>query len=377
MPTILIGADICPIEGNRPLFESGDAQGLFHDLLPEFEQADLVIANLECPLIEKQTPILKTGPVFGEASACINGIKRAGIDVLGLANNHVLDHGAEGLMNTLAVCARAGLATVGSGENLEAARRIWVKELAGLKVGILAMAEREFSIATKHSPGANPLDVIDFVRNVTSCRESFDYLVVLLHGGDEFQVPTPRLQDTCHFLIESGAGAVIVQHPHVLGGYEDYHGGHIVYGQGALVMDEALYRDRESFHEGFLVKLAIAADASSKMEIVPFVQSSPAPGARRMDHAKEPEFRRQLAQRSAAIQDGDFVQAEWLKFCEQRKHVYLSGLLGHNRVLSKLNAQGSLTRFLYNKKVLLRARNIVSCETHREAVETIFNHPLL
>src|SRR5437660_841918 len=193
MVTILIGADICPIEGNRPYFKQGDAKSLFNDLLPEFEQADLCIANLECPLIEQSTPILKTGPTFGEESACINGIKQAGIDVLGLANNHVLDHGSSGLKNTLEVCAKAGIATVGAGDNLEAARRIWIKEIKGIKVGILAVAEHEFSIATKDSPGANPLDLIDCVRNLKSSSDSFDYLIVLLHGADEFHVPTPRI----------------------------------------------------------------------------------------------------------------------------------------------------------------------------------------
>ena len=375
--TILLGADICPTESNRPYFQSGDARSLFNELLGELEQADLVIANLECPLVEKETPIKKTGPTFGEPSACINGIKQAGIHVLCIANNHILDHGAAGLSNTLDVCARAGLATVGAGPNLDAARRILIRDFGAIKVGVLAIAEHEFSIATKHSAGANPLDLIDFVRNVTAHRDQFDYLIVLLHGGDEFFVPSPRIQDTCRFMVEMGANAVIVQHPHVLGGYEDYRGGHIVYGQGALLMDEAIYRDRQSFHEGFLVKLSIAAAATSTMAIVPFVQSNPAPGAHRMDPAKEQDFRRQLAQRSAAIQDEAFVQAEWLKFCDQNKHSYISGLLGHNRILSKLNARGWLTRFLYNPRALLGVRNTVLCETHREAIETIFDHHLL
>jgi poly-gamma-glutamate capsule biosynthesis protein CapA/YwtB (metallophosphatase superfamily) len=377
MVSLIIGADVCPIEGNQPYFLNGDAGALLHDLLPEFEQADLSVANLECPLIEHQTPILKTGPTFGEPDACINGIKQAGIDVLCLANNHILDHGAPGLHNTLQVCARAGIETVGAGSNLDAARRILIRDVGGLKVGIFAVAEHEFSIATKHSPGANPLDLIDFVRNVADHRGQFDYLIVLLHGGDEFLVPSPRIQNTCRFLVEMGANAVIVQHSHVLGGYEDYRGGHIVYGQGALLMDEAIYRDRRSFHEGFLVKLSIAADATSSMKIVPFIQSDPAPGARRMDQAKEQEFCRLLTQRSAAIRDDAFVQAEWLRFCEENKHAYISGLLGHNRILSKLNAGGWLTRFLYNQRVLLGVRNIVCCETHRDAIETIFNHHLL
>jgi poly-gamma-glutamate synthesis protein (capsule biosynthesis protein) len=377
MPTILIGGDICPIEANRPLFEMGDATRLFNDLLPEFQQADLVIANLECPLIENKTPICKTGPVFGEPSRCINGIKQSGIDVLCLANNHTLDHGAPGLKNTMEVCAKAGIDVVGAGENLAAARRILIKDIQGTRIGILAVAEREFSIAAKNSAGANPLDLADLVRNFRDHRATLDYLVVLLHGADEFHVPTPRIRDTCHFMIEMGANAVIVQHPHVLGGYEEYQGGHIVYGQGALIMDEAIYRNLKSFHQGFLVKLTIGKNSRPKMELVPYTQSDPTPGARRMVGSQEQEFLKSLEQKSLAISDDGFVEAEWLRFCERNKHEYLSSLLGHNRILARLNRIGLAEKFFHGREALLRAKNIACCETHREAIQTIFDHRMI
>ena len=377
MATVLIGADICPVEGNRSYFEKGDTRNLFNNLLVEFERADLRIANLECPLIEKPTPILKTGPTFGEANACINGIKAAGVDVLSLANNHILDHGSEGLKNTLEVCAKAGIATTGAGDNLRAARQILVTDVKGIRVGILAVAEHEFSTATKDSPGANPLDLIDFVRNVNSRRREIDCLIVLLHGADEFCVPSPRIQDTCRFMIEMGANTVVVQHPHCLGGYEQYQGGHIVYGQGALIMDEPIYRPLKSFHEGFLVKLSITAGAASTMDIVPFVQSDPVPGLRRMEKSKEQEFRRSLEAKSEALKNDSVVEADWLKFCERRKYAYISGLLGHNRVMRKLNSYGYLTRLLYGRRQLLGVKNLVCCETHREVIETIFNEGMI
>jgi poly-gamma-glutamate capsule biosynthesis protein CapA/YwtB (metallophosphatase superfamily) len=377
MATVIIAADICPLGVNLPLLKAGDAGGLLNDLLEEFEKADVSVANLECPLIENASPIEKTGPTFGEGSACINGIKAAGIEVLCLANNHILDHGPSGLKNTLEVCARAGIATVGAGENLRAARRILVEQVGRLRIGILAVAEHEFSIATQESWGANPLDLIDFVRNVKEHRDDFDYLIVLLHGSDEFHVPTPRIQNTCRFMVEMGANAVIVQHSHCLGCSEQYQGGHIIYGQGALIMDEAIYRDLRSFHEGFLVKLLIAEDASSKMEIVPFVQSDPVPGARRMEPAREQVFRRAVKEKSKAIQDEAYVRAQWLRFCEENKHDYLSALLGHNRILRRLNVGGWLEKLLYTRRALLGVRNVVCCETHREAIETIFTRRMI
>lgn len=371
MPTVLIGADVCPIGGNQPYFERGDAESLFHDLLPEFAAADLVLANLEGPFIERPTPIAKTGPIFGVPGACVHGIKNAGIELLCLANNHIMDHGATGLRHTLSVCREAGIATVGAGENLAAARRLFIRDLDGFRVAVLAVAEHEFSIAGRSSWGANPLDLIEFVRTVERERSQFDHLIVLYHGAAEFHAPTPQVQRNCRFMIERGAAAVIVQHPHVLGGWEEYEGGHIVYGQGALVMDEAIYRDRPSFHEGFLVKLVIGGDSRSKMEILPFTQSSPMPGARRLQGDAAHKMRSRLAERSIQVADESWVEAEWLKFCEARRHGCLSSVLGHGGILRRLNRGGLLERRIYNQR-LLGVRNMVVCETHRETLETIF-----
>jgi poly-gamma-glutamate capsule biosynthesis protein CapA/YwtB (metallophosphatase superfamily) len=376
--TILIAGDICPIGRNATFFENGDAESLFHDLLQDFRAADLVIANLECPLITRATPIAKTGPVFGVPSESINGIRAAGIDVLCLANNHIFDHGAEGLENTLAVCAKACISTVGAGPSRDVARQVLIKNVRDLRVGVLAMAEHEFSIATGTAPGANPLDLIDYVRNVSTTRPTLDYLIVLLHGGPEFMsVPSPRLKETCQFLIEMGANAVIVQHPHSFGGYESYRGGHIVYGQGALVMDEALYRDLKSFHEGVLIALTIARDGTSSMELLPFVQSDREPGGRRMGAQQAEAFLADLAAKSRAILDDEYVSTEWRRFCDERKHGYLSALLGHNRFLRRANRDGRLARLVYNRRRLLGVRNVVCCETHREALETIFKEGML
>jgi poly-gamma-glutamate capsule biosynthesis protein CapA/YwtB (metallophosphatase superfamily) len=378
MNTVLIGGDICPIGDNASHFMKGDAEVLFHDLLDDFRAADLLIANLECPLIERSTPIHKIGPIFGEDPACINGIRAAGFDVLCLANNHVLDHGPTGLENTLAVCRRAGIQTVGAGANLSAARQVVVRMVGQIRVGLLAMAEHEFSIATASSPGANPLDLIDYVRTVAGSREAFDYLVVLLHGGPEFlTLPSPRLKKTCHFLVEMGANAVIVQHPHALGGYEVYCGAHIVYGQGALVMDEPIYRHLKSFHEGVLVALNFGNDGRSSIDLRPFVQSDPTPGVRHMSAERSEALLRDLAAKSRALLDDEYVSAEWKKFCEERKHAYLSVLVGHSRLVRIANRGGRLARLLYTRRGLLGTRNVVCCETHNEAIATIFREGMI
>jgi len=192
---ILIGGDTCPIGRNQSLFESGDAHALLNDLMPEFEQADLSIVNLECPLIREESPIEKVGPNLGVPEACVKGLKEMGIDIVGLANNHIMDHGAEGLRNTISVCRDARLGTVGAGENLSEAADIFIQNTNGIRIGVMALAEHEFSIATKNTPGANPLDLIEYVRSVRRHQDEYDYLIVLLHGGKEhYPYPSPVLQ---------------------------------------------------------------------------------------------------------------------------------------------------------------------------------------
>jgi len=135
MVNIIIGSDVCPIGRNRAYFTRGDAAGIFGDLLDEFAAADLRVVNLECPLIENEAPILKSGPILGASSECVNGLKNTHIDVIGMANNHILDHGEQGLRNTIKVCREAGMRVVGAGENLADAREILSLQVKDIRVG--------------------------------------------------------------------------------------------------------------------------------------------------------------------------------------------------------------------------------------------------
>src|ERR1043166_6056177 len=124
--TIIIGGDLCPANRNAEYFCKGGAHGLFSDLLDELTAADLSVANLECPLIEQPNPIPKTGPVLEGPASAIQGLLQSHFQCLGLANNHILDHGAPGLESTLRACAAAGIQTFGAGRNLREASQMLV-----------------------------------------------------------------------------------------------------------------------------------------------------------------------------------------------------------------------------------------------------------
>lgn len=370
---ILIAGDICPIGRNQALFQKGNAQALLGDLQPDFETADLLIVNLECSFIHEETPIEKTGPNLGVPVDCVNGLKAMGINVVGLANNHVMDHGPQGLWTTIRTLEEQGIDYVGAGENLVNASKVFCQQVGQVRIGIMAVAEHEFSIATKDTPGANPLNLIEYVRQMRTLKQQLNYMIVLLHGGKEhYSYPSPALQQICRFMVEEGANAVICQHSHCPGCYEQYKGGHIVYGQGNLIFD-ANPKQQEEWNRGFLVRLSIKADKTAEMDLIPYIQSDERPGARRLSKGKEALFMKDLQTRSACITQEAFVEQNWQDFCRTQRYLYFSLLRGHNRPLRLFNRIAHFTDWIYSRRRLMTLQNIIRCETHREVLQTILS----
>lgn len=366
---LLVGGDLYPAGRSRDFFQRGDAASILPDLREEFARADLTVVNLECPLIRESTPIRKIGPVFGAPEACVKGIKAAGIDLLNLANNHILDHGPGGLKNTFRVLGEAGLDYVGAGENLTRASRIFIREISGWRIAVAGIAEHEFSIASLSSPGACPLDLIDLSRNLADHRPEWDYLVVLLHGGDEgFPYPRPSLMKICRFLVEQGAGAVVCQHSHCPVAWEYYRGGHIIYGQGNLLL-EAGGRD-PSWYEGFLVRLRVGLSGPAGMELIPYTQSDGFAGVRLMMGAREECFRRSLAARSEALARPEEIERRWNAYCRSRAPILYGLLRGRTSLPWRLlRRAGFLSRL--SRRRQLAALHLIRCESYREAVLNI------
>jgi hypothetical protein len=142
-------------------------------------------------------------------------------------------------------------------------------------------------------------------------------------------------------------------------------------------MDEAIYRDLKSFHEGYLIKLSLTGPGTASFQPIPFSQADPEPGARKLPAAAAARFLALLEERSRSISNPAFVQEEWSRFCAERRNRYMSNLLAHNRILRKLNTRGWLTSLLYHRQSLLGVRNCVCCESHREVIETLFDSDLV
>ena len=368
MIRIVIGGDICPMGKIQNAFIEGNANEIFHDLIEEIVGADLSVVNLECPLVSYETPIANKDAVLGANVRCIQGFKAAKWDILNLANNHSFDHGARGLQETIHTIKQAGLSVVGAGENIKEAGTPFVKEINGERIVIYSMAEHEFSIADKQTPGANPLDLINFVNAIRQYKQQ-GIFIVLIHGGKEYYpYPSPEMVRRCRFMVDMGADAVICCHTHCPLPWEIYADKPIVYGLGNLVF-EPLRKQNTTWHEGYLARLTVE-DGQVCLETVPYLQSQELSGAQKMDKTTRKRFLDEMQRKSAELKNSVLLESRWVKYCQQQKETYLAGLFGYNRLMRKVSSL--LLKILHPKKEMLRALLFVQCETHQEILNTIF-----
>jgi poly-gamma-glutamate synthesis protein (capsule biosynthesis protein) len=369
--TVVVGGDLyaagCAARG----LQAGDAAAVFYDLLPELQLADYAVVNLEAPLIDTPSPITKSGPVLAAHPHVVRGLKSGGIRAVNLANNHILDHGERGLKRTLEACQEVGIESFGAGPDLASASRWLIKDMRGLRIAFVGMAEREFSIASRDSYGANPLDTIDFRRAAREHRNHVDYLVALVHGGAEhYPFPTPQLQKTCRFLVEEGASAVICQHSHCPGTCEFYRGAPIVYGQGNLLF-EARGR-RLPWYQGFLVKLLFPQQGGTLcMEMIPYRQSYGQLGTRRMCPSDSRELLREIEQRSVLLGDERSIEWLWRGWAVQFTDDFLGCLLGYGRIRAALNRRLKFASRLFSKRAAAALLDFCRCASNRAALEVI------
>jgi len=368
MIRIVVGGDICPMGKVQSTFVNGNAYEIFHDLLEEIISADLSVVNLECPLVSQQTPITKAGLILGASIRCIQGFVAAQWNVLNLANNHSFDHGASGLNETIRAIEGAGLSFVGAGSNIDEAQKPFIKEINGKRIVIYSMAEREYSIADEKTPGANPLDLINFVHAIRQHKQK-GIFIVLIHGGKEFYpYPSPEMVRRCRFMVDMGADAVICCHTHSPLPWETYANRPIVYGLGNLIF-ESIGNKLDGWHEGYLARLTIE-ETEVCLETIPYFQSQAIPGAQKMNEPARKRFFDKMQRRNAQVKDTAFLEDRWIEFCRQKKEQYLAELFGYNRLMRKVRSL--LLWRLHSKNQVLTALHLAQCETHQEVLNSIF-----
>lgn len=248
--TIVLGGDIMlnqipvsmkPLDALRPLFESGDVG----------------IANLEIPLTKttRGTPLktaaelkARTQYILKADPQHVLGLKRSGIDMVSLANNHAMDYRAEGLNEMLALLTKHNILYTGAGPTLSESREVTSKYPVALVSALAFMntgAMTKLVPATDKRPGVHALIFNgtvdkkdrDYLTDwISGQRDGEEIMIVALHWGlEKHTVPTPYQVSLARACIDAGADVVWGHHPHVLQGAELYKGKPILYSMGNLI----------------------------------------------------------------------------------------------------------------------------------------------
>lgn len=207
-------------------------------------EADIAVGNLENPITDRGEPADKSW-TFRTSPLAVPALAESGFDVLSLANNHTLDYGTVGLLDTIRYLDEAGIGRVGGGKDADEAYRPFYVEAKGIRVAFLGFSHVVPEVgwkARKDHPGvAEAYDISRALEAIQEAKREADLVVVLVHWGIEREVePEPYQVKKGRAFIDAGADLVIGSHPHVLQGLEPYNGKWIAYSLGNFIFTTSL-----------------------------------------------------------------------------------------------------------------------------------------
>ncbi len=251
----------------------------FMEISPYLQGADLTVANLETTL---------TGPAysysgyprFNSPPELAGNLREAGFDLLFTANNHSLDYGETGVLNTITHLEEAGLDFVGTARNP-------AERAEGFRVNLqqIELVFFAYTYGTNGIPiprGKEYLvDLMDEQQIIADIRRAKDEMeadavILALHWGQEYQrLPTPQQRQLARRLIDAGADVIVGTHPHVIQPVEwmetENHQGMVFYSLGNFISNQRnRYRD-----SGIIVYFTIKKDLVLQQTTVSLAHMEP------------------------------------------------------------------------------------------------------
>lgn len=224
----------------------GDPATAFGPVAAVLRSADFAAVNLETSVSSHGVPQPKTYH-FRTTPAAFTALRDAGVDLVTMANNHVLDYGTAGLADTLAAAKEARFPYVGIGADAAAAWAPYVTTVKGMRiavVGVSQVAELASSwVATPSRPGeANAIDLPRTLAAVRTARRLAPTVIVFMHWGTEGQAcPDPGQLSLARKLAAAGASIIVGAHTHMLQGSGWLGHTFVAYGLGNFLWWERSY----------------------------------------------------------------------------------------------------------------------------------------
>ena len=261
--SVIVAGDIM-LDGRarRSITEHGSDYP-FAAVLPLLRQSPIVAGNLEGPFAENARR-LRRNFSYRVKPALASSLTRAGVNVLTLANNHLLDCGRSGVLETLEILAREGLARLGAGANEEEAHRPVIRQAGRWRIGLLGYYWNRRTAATADKPGSAMDPAESLEADIRALRDRADRIVVIFHWGVPYlREPSAEDRAKARLAIDLGADAVVGHHPHVIQPFEIYRGRPIFFSVGNFAFGSG-----NSLAEGLLVGFRFE-EASTLVSVYP------------------------------------------------------------------------------------------------------------
>lgn len=217
--------------------------------------ADIAHVSNEASFVEGCTQYKGT-LVFCGTKESFEDFKTAGIDVVGLTGNHIMDYGKENFLKTLDMYEQAGIKYFGGGKNFADAHEPAILEVSGTSFAFLgynAIPPASYYV-TQTTPGSAELNKTQMIKDIKAAKSEFgaDYVLVDMQWGAEYtHEPVAYQIEYGHAAIDAGADIVTGVHPHWVQKMEFYKDGVIFYGLGNFLFDQMW---SQKTREGVMVK---------------------------------------------------------------------------------------------------------------------------
>ena len=215
-----------------------------HRLAANLQGAALSLVNLEGVPAEHSRLVSKRFN-FAFPPERLQWLEQAGVQAIGMANNHAGDAGPGGLLEAFQAIRHTGLAVFGAGTDDQAAVSPWLTEVCGRRLAIFAVACVECDSASPNSPGVAclPQHAAQIEAAIQDAKAQGRTVIVLVHWGSEFTLEINEDQRKwARWLIDHGADAIAGAHPHVVQALDYWRGRPIAYSLGNGVYPKILSR---------------------------------------------------------------------------------------------------------------------------------------
>jgi hypothetical protein len=218
--------------------------------------------NLECVISNKGTATAGKRYCFRAPAQATSVLVLAGINAVGLANNHAADFGSDALIDSIARLTTNHIAAAGAAESEDRAYAPqFFTTRDGRRVALIALTDVENDFNANGATVATASNRERVGRAIAEARASAEFVLCLMHWGDEnTSSVSERQRLLARWLIDQGVDAVAGSHPHSIQPLDFYHGRPVVYSLGNLVFDGA--PNLPDWNSGQLLEIGIGRNRS-------------------------------------------------------------------------------------------------------------------